>query len=69
MGLEPGWAGNLPLLLNTDLYASNFLWFSPDSRYLACCGNDPESRIWDVVSGEIHLVLSGQCWYKLHNPV
>lgn len=51
--------GNPPLLLNTDLYASNFLWFSPDSRYLACCGHDPESRIWDVVTGEIHLVLSG----------
>lgn len=51
--------GKTPLLLKTDLYASNFLWFSPDSRHLACCGNDPESRIWDVVSGEIHLVLSG----------
>lgn len=51
--------GKPPLPLKTDLYGSTFLWFSPDNRYLACCGNDPESRIWDVVTGEVHLVLSG----------
>lgn len=51
--------GKPPLLLDTDRYASNFLSFSPDSRHLACCGHTPESRIWDVASGEVHLVLSG----------
>lgn len=54
--VEPG---KPPLFLDTDRYASNFLSFSPDSRHLACCGHTPESCIWDVSTGEVHLVLSG----------
>jgi len=48
-----------PLVINSDKLAFNALWFSPDSCYLACCGNDIESRVWDAKSGQCQLILSG----------